>query len=161
LDTLWAPWRMEYILADKEEADCFLCAARDCDDDKAALVVARSAECFVVLNKFPYNNGHLLIVPNRHEATLEGLTKSEMADMMALTVKAKAALAKVCAPQGFNIGINLGQIAGAGLECHIHTHIVPRWSGDTNFITSVASTKVIPQALEEMWQLLHDAWDSV
>ena len=150
---------MEFIREGMQEGGCFLCRAGAGADDEACHVVARSGECFCLLNKYPYNNGHVLIAPYRHEASLEGLSEAEVSGLLALTVRAKQALDRVCAPHGFNVGINLGQIAGAGLEDHLHVHVVPRWSGDTNFVTTVGSTKVIPQALQEMWRLLTDAWE--
>jgi len=157
-ERLWAPWRMEFIRDGAKDGECFLCKAGVGGDDRALQVARRGRLCFCVLNRFPYNNGHLLIAPYRHEARLEGLTAGERAEILDLTIQAKLTLDAVCAPHGFNVGLNLGQAAGAGLESHLHMHIVPRWSGDTNFVTTVGSVKVIPQALEEMWRLLSEAW---
>ena len=158
MDILWAPWRLEYINHGLDNGECFLCRAAQSDDDAAVHVVRRSSLCFCLLNLYPYNNGHLLIAPYRHEAQLEALTPDETADLMDLTIQAKRTLDKVCRPNGFNLGINLGRPAGAGLESHLHMHIVPRWTGDTNYITTIGATKVIPQALEEMWRQLREGW---
>ncbi len=159
MDRLWAPWRMAGIREGFAEGECFLCEAAEATDHKAHYVVARSAGCFCLLNLYPYNNGHLLVAPYRHEADLEALDEAERADLLTLTVQAKKALDTVCAPHGFNIGMNLGQAAGAGLAAHVHLHIVPRWSGDTNFMTTLGSAKIIPQALDEMWKRLTEAWE--
>jgi ATP adenylyltransferase len=158
VDRLWAPWRMEYIRSDANDG-CFICAAAESDDERDALVVARSELSIALLNKFPYNNGHFLAAPYRHEGALEALTDEEMLDLMRMIVQGKRALESICGPHGFNVGINLGQTAGAGLASHLHVHVVPRWSGDTNFMTSIGSAKVIPQALDEMWRQLRDAWN--
>ena len=152
---------MTYIRSADDDNACFLCHAAEGADDRATMVVGRSETCICLLNRYPYNNGHLLVAPIRHEAALEGLTPAEQADLMALTTHAKKALDRVCQPHGFNLGVNLGRVAGAGLEAHLHMHIIPRWSGDTNFVTTVASVKVIPQSLEEMWQLLSEVWNTV
>lgn len=158
MDHLWAPWRMEFIREVGKAAGCFLCNAGASDRDREDLVVARGRTAFVLLNRYPYNNGHLLVCPRRHEGRLEGLTSEELSEIMALTIEAKRAMDRLMAPQGYNIGVNLGRAAGAGVEDHFHMHIVPRWSGDTNFITSIGSTKVIPQSLEELWQGLRAQW---
>lgn len=161
LESLWAPWRMDFIRKVDEGGGCFLCRAATEKEDQRNLVVRRGESCFCVLNRYPYNNGHLLIAPYRHEAALEHLTPAERAEVMDMTVEAKQALDRLVAPHGYNMGINLGRVAGAGLAEHVHLHIVPRWSGDTNFITTVGSAKVIPQALDEMWQLLAEEWQKV
>ena len=160
MDKLWAPWRMEYIHNHTNEDKCFLCHAVESSDNAATHVVRRSTTCLCLLNRYPYNNGHLLIAPFRHEHKLEGLSAEEMSDMMDLAVQAKQTLDKICSPNGFNLGMNLGRAAGAGLEAHLHLHLVPRWAGDTNYMAAIASTKVIPQALEEMWRLLREGWVS-
>jgi len=160
-DRLWAPWRMEFIRNVDGDTGCFLCRAASAGDDRESAVVRRGKTCLCVLNLFPYNNGHLLISPFRHEGRLEALTEAERNEVMSLTLEAKLALDRLVEPHGYNIGINLGRTAGAGLVEHFHLHVVPRWSGDVNFMTTVGSTKVIPQALEEMWTLLRKEWDRV
>ena len=152
---------MEYIRNGVDKQACFLCKAGEgpADADRERHVARRGELCFCVLNRYPYTNGHLLIAPYRHEAALEGLTPEEQAELMRMTAEAKKALDAVCSPHGYNIGINLGREAGAGLEEHLHLHIVPRWSGDTNFVTTVGSTRVIPQALDEMWRQLAESWE--
>ena len=158
MERLWAPWRMEFIRNVEETQGCFLCAAAEATDDHEGHVVRRGNTCLCLLNLYPYNNGHLLIAPFRHEGALEALTAEERNEIMAMTVEAKLTLDKAVGAQGYNVGVNLGRVAGAGLEEHFHLHVVPRWSGDTNFITTVGSTKVIPEALESMWSLLSKEW---
>jgi len=149
---------MEYIRGDMQENGCFLCRAAASNDDASVYVVRRGSLCFCLLNRYPYNNGHLLIAPYRHEGQLEGLREEERAEMMALLLQAKRTLDAVCAPHGFNIGLNLGEAAGAGLAAHLHIHIVPRWSGDTNSMTTLSATRVIPQALAETQRELSEQW---
>jgi len=156
MDRLWAPWRMEYIEQVDRPKGCFLCRAAETDDERAALVLWRSESCLAVMNRWPYNNGHLLIAPMRHVGGLEDLTDDELAQQMAMLKRCRAGLAAVMSPDGFNVGLNLGRPAGAGVEDHIHWHIVPRWSGDTNFMPVAAATKVIPQSLETLWELLRE-----
>ena len=158
VDTLWAPWRMEYIRGEMQGDGCFLCRAAESEDDASVYVVRRSTVCLCLLNRYPYNNGHLLIAPYRHVGELEELSAEERADIMALLLQAKGTLDAVCAPHGFNIGLNLGQAAGAGLAAHLHLHVVPRWSGDTNCMTTLSATRVIPQALAEMRRELSEKW---
>ncbi len=154
--SLWAPWRMEYILAPRGGA-CFLCEAFAGDDDRATLVLLRGASCAVVMNRYPYNNGHLLVAPFRHVAEPADLSRGERAETMDLVERCVALLRRTVSPDGFNIGINLGKAAGAGLEAHLHTHVVPRWNGDTNFMPVLGGVKVIPQALDELWERLRAA----
>ena len=157
MEKLWAPWRMTYIDCVDDDEGCFMCKARESDDDACHLVVWRSELTFCVMNKFPYNNGHLLIATNRHEGDVEKLTTDEVTAMMLDTIKAQKVLRKVCRPQGFNWGLNVGRVAGAGVADHLHMHIVPRWNGDTNFMPVFADVKVIPQALEELYGQLREA----
>jgi ATP adenylyltransferase len=154
MDTLWAPWRMDYIQGPKQDG-CFLCEIlRAGGDDRANLVLKRGRACAVVMNRYPYNNGHLMVAPYRHVAALADLTPEERVEMMDLLAASVAALAAAMSPDGFNAGINLGRVAGAGLETHLHQHLVPRWNGDTNFMPVIAETKVIPQALDDLWTAL-------
>jgi ATP adenylyltransferase len=146
MDRLWAPWRLSYVTATPAETpDCIFCDAVVRD---AALLLHRGAHSFVVLNLYPYNNGHLMVVPNRHLSALEALTPAEQVELMQLTRLSEMALGEAYRPHGINVGINLGKAAGAGIENHLHIHLVPRWSGDTNFMTAVAGTRVLPEELD-------------
>jgi ATP adenylyltransferase len=146
LDRLWAPWRLSYVTAAQvPPTDCIFCnafAGREVD-----LVVLRGRDAYVILNLYPYNNGHLMVVPNRHLAALEALTLDEQTELMQLARLSEMALNEAYRPQGINVGINLGRAAGAGIENHLHIHLVPRWSGDTNFMTAVGQTRVLPEDL--------------
>ena len=152
MEALHAPWRIQYILGPKSvpaDASLFTRIAQS-SDDEANYVIARDRTCYAVLNTFPYNGGHLLVVPYKQTADLNGLTDEEMADLMKLTRRCQNALTEVMQPHGFNVGLNLGQVAGAGIVEHLHLHIVPRWSGDTNFMPVIAGTSVLPEALQEV-----------
>ena len=146
MDRLWAPWRLSYVTAAQVPAsECIFCDAsigRDVD-----LVVLRGRYAYVILNLYPYNNGHLMVVPKRHLAALESLTPDEQLELMQLARLSEMALNEAYLPQGINVGINLGKAAGAGIENHLHIHLVPRWSGDTNFMTAVGQTRVLPEDL--------------
>ncbi len=151
---IWAPWRIEYIKKAKERG-CFLCKSVKSRRDRVNHVLKRGTTCVVVMNRYPYNAGHLMVAPRRHVADLHQLTAAEKMEIMQLLMQSCDALKKVCRPQGFNIGINIGAAAGAGLKDHLHLHIVPRWRGDTNFMPVVSDTRVVPQALNELWDALH------
>lgn len=163
-DQLWAPWRLAYVksAADTEEtsqvkrSDCFLCDYVQADPalDRQHLVLARGEQCVTVMNRYPYNNGHLLIAPTTHKGELSELSDTESLEMMQELQRMTAVLSELLTPQGFNIGLNLGQVAGAGLPGHLHWHIVPRWNGDTNFMPVLANVKVIPQSLEALYELV-------
>ena len=144
---LWAPWRIEYITGDRS-AGCVFCAAAQGQGDDAALVLERGDRCFTMLNAFPYASGHAMVLPYRHVADLLELEQDEVGELMHLARRCIGALRAVMAPAGFNVGLNLGEAAGAGIAEHLHLHIVPRWAGDTNFMPVLADTHVIPQALE-------------
>ncbi len=150
MENIWAPWRKEFILS-KKEGDCFFCEAIKDNQDHKNLVLYRGKECFCILNKYPYNNGHLMVVPNLHKDDLSKLSDSEMFEFITLTRDMKNILSKKMNPDGFNLGINFGKAAGAGVEDHIHFHIVPRWNGDSNFMPVIADTKVIPQSLDDLY----------
>lgn len=156
---LFAPWRLDYIKSVSDgPAECFLCAAAKAPEgDEANLVIARAEHCFLLLNKFPYVNGHMLVAPYRHEAGLDVLAPAERAQIMELLVHAQKILAMAMNPQGYNMGANLGKCAGAGLPGHVHAHIVPRWNGDTNFMSVVGNVRVIPQSVEAAWRQLREA----
>ncbi len=144
---LWAPWRIDYITGEKSPG-CVFCAAAAGEGDDAALVLERGQRCFTMLNAFPYTSGHAMVLPYRHVADLLDLEEDELAEMMSLTRRSQRALTSLMSPQGFNIGLNIGEAAGAGIAEHVHLHIVPRWSGDTNFMPVLADTHVVPEALE-------------
>jgi ATP adenylyltransferase len=159
-DHLWAPWRLAFIKSERpkpDEESCFLCRYRDQTNDEENLVVSRTDETIIVLNRFPYNNGHLLIAPLEHKADLEDLTEEELLACQLQIRKFSRLISQTMNPEGFNIGLNLGLAAGAGLPGHLHWHVVPRWSGDTNFMPVIADTKVIPQSLQALFELLRNA----
>jgi ATP adenylyltransferase len=167
-EQIWAPWRLGYILGEKDAprcdpaaepapgaaATCFLCQCDAQADDRQRAVVRRSACCLTLLNRYPYNNGHLLVAPRSHVGRLEHLTAAEQLELTQTIAEMVLLLEKVLQPHGFNIGLNLGRVAGAGLPDHLHWHIVPRWSGDTNFMPVVAGIRVIPQSLDALWEAL-------
>lgn len=151
MESLHAPWRIEYILAPKpERSESIFSTIAQSADDEANLVIARDRTCYAVLNAYPYTGGHLMVVPYKQVQDLEGLTDQEMTDLMRLTRRCIAALKKVMRAEGFNVGVNLGKVAGAGILEHLHIHVVPRWLGDTNFMPVLGSTTVVPQALKEL-----------
>lgn len=154
---LWSPWRMKYIQSNKVK-DCIFCRALSQLDDEQNLVIARGKSVFAMLNLYPYTSGHLMIVPNAHVANLDELEPATRAEMMDLTAAATLVLRQVYHPEGFNLGINMGEVAGAGIAEHIHMHVVPRWGGDTNFMSSLASTRVLPESLQDTFLRLRLAW---
>ncbi|MDP9329702.1 MAG: HIT domain-containing protein [Actinomycetota bacterium] len=148
MEHLWSPWRMEYIQGANEDPDgCIFCSIPGRTDDE--LVLARGTLAYVVLNKFPYNPGHLLVVPFRHTADVEDLTADENLELQSFLQRSVRALREEAEPHGFNIGMNLGRVAGAGIPDHVHWHVVPRWGGDTNFTTTIGATRVLPELLAE------------
>jgi ATP adenylyltransferase len=152
MDSLHAPWRIEYILAPKppsSDQSLFTRIAQSADDE-TNLVLVRDRTCYALLNRYPYNGGHLMVIPYKQVPDLEDLTDEELVDLMRLTRRCKRALTEVMKPEGFNIGLNLGRAGGAAIEEHLHIHIVPRWRGDTNFMPVLAGTHVLPQALIEI-----------
>jgi len=158
LRNIWAPWRMGYILTTDDDQGCFLCAAGSSEvGDRQTLVVFRHGSACAVLNKFPYSNGHILVAPTAHKSDLEELTREEKLDLFDGVVRAKGLLDEAVKPHGFNIGINIARVAGAGVPGHLHVHVVPRWSGDTNFMPVLAGVKVVPQSLEAVLELLIEA----
>lgn len=150
-EKLWAPWRIRYIQGLDESGDCFICHNVKCpEDDDKNLVLWRTDRSIVILNRFPYNNGHLLIAPARHIAELQKATDEELLDMLRLVRESQKALSLVIKPHGFNVGMNFGRCAGAGLPEHLHIHVVPRWGGDTNFMNVCSDTDIISQSLTEL-----------
>jgi ATP adenylyltransferase len=151
MDTLHAPWRIEYILSPKPELkEGLFTRIAQSSDDEANFVIARDRTCFALMNRYPYNGGHLMTVPYKEVPDLNGLTDEELADLWKLTRRCVAALTAVMKPDGFNVGINLGKVAGAGIAEHLHIHVVPRWNGDSNFMPVLANTTVLPEALTEI-----------
>ena len=151
MESLHAPWRIEYILAPKPaQADSLFIRIAQANEDEANYVIARHRTCFALLNTYPYTGGHLMVVPYKQAPDLNGLTDEEITDLMKLTRRCQNALTTVMRPEGFNIGINLGKVAGAGIPGHLHIHVVPRWQGDTNFMPVLGHTTVVPQALKEL-----------
>jgi len=149
MKNLWAPWRMKYILGPKCHEGCVLCAPSHTDDDAERLIVYRGRHVFVMLNRYPYASGHLMVIPYRHVSDITDLSLEESADLMAVVQLACRVLRKVSRPQGINVGLNLGEAAGAGIGMHMHMHVVPRWNGDSNFMAVLDDVRVIPEALEE------------
>ncbi|MGD2175287.1 MAG: HIT domain-containing protein [Candidatus Brocadiaceae bacterium] len=157
MDQLWAPWRIGYVAkADKDEEGCFLCRAAEAGDDRGKLVLWRTDACFCLMNRWPYNNGHLLVAPTEHKADLLELSPQELAEQVRMIQRCKRNLEAALQPAGFNVGLNLGEAAGAGLASHLHWHVVPRWQGDTNYMPVLADTKVIPQALDSLYDSLRE-----
>jgi ATP adenylyltransferase len=160
VDHLWSPWRMQYIQEAKEEPDgggCVFCAIPHTEVER---VLVQGELAYVVLNKFPYNPGHILVVPLRHVGELEDVTAEENAELQALLQRAIRAIRRTADPHGFNIGLNLGRMAGAGIPEHLHWHVVPRWSGDTNFMPVVGDTRVLPELLGETYQRLKPGFEA-
>ncbi len=155
MEHIWAPWRIEYILQ-PEQSGCFLCLKPKENNDELNLILYRGETNFIILNSFPYNPGHLMVAPYRHIGQLGMLTDAESNEHFNMVKLSTRLLTQVMKPAGFNIGMNLGKVAGAGLDVHIHTHIVPRWQGDTNFMPVVASTKVLPEALAATYEKLKE-----
>jgi ATP adenylyltransferase len=158
VERLWAPWRMEYIGSARKGKDegCLFCEKPKEGDDEKALIVARSEKSFAILNKFPYNSGHLMVAPFRHVGELEEVKDDESLDMQQLLQRCIEALEGAMRPEGFNVGMNLGLVAGAGIPDHLHWHVVPRWNGDTNFMPVVGETKVLPELLAATHRKLRD-----
>ena len=152
MDRLWAPWRIGYITKKNKEKKCTFCRIYKEKKDNKNLVIYRSKYCFSLLNLYPYNNGHAMVVTNRHIKTLDKLSKDEMLDLMCVTIKTQNIIKKVLRPEGFNLGMNIEKVAGAGIASHLHLHIVPRWQGDTNFMPTIGNTKVISQDLKELYK---------
>lgn len=156
---LWSPWRLEYLTAPEKEG-CIFCHAVARDDDRENLVLLRGDRAFLILNRFPYNNGHFMVVPYTHVPSLEDLDAPTLMEMMLLLNRGLAALRQAMYPDGFNIGANLGHVAGAGVEDHVHIHAVPRWTGDTNFMPIIGDMRVVPQTWLQTYDDLKAALDS-
>lgn len=162
MQRLFSPWRKAYIQRDKsKESGCVFCGALKEQDGVANLIVFRGEQAFVLLNRFPYTSGHTMVLPFEHVARLNQLDPATRAEMMELQNQTVSVLTKVYKPEGFNLGANLGAAAGAGIEEHLHLHVVPRWAGDTNFTATVGELRVLPETLEETWQRVHAAWQGL
>ena len=162
MDRLWAPWRMKYILqADLKGEGCIFCTKPAENDDEKNFILFRGRYVFVIINIFPYNSGHLMIAPYRHVPSIEHLTEEEVTELFILSQEVVKILRKVLDPDGFNIGMNIGRVAGAGFDQHVHLHIVPRWNGDTNFMPVIADVKVIPEAMEDTYKRLKPEFDEL
>lgn len=160
MDVLNAPWRMKYIdKSNKEKIDCIFCEFIKEREDEKRLILYRGKKAFVMFNAFPYNPGHLMVAPYRHTGNYDELNQEEILEINLLVQKCLKVLKKTMDPHGFNIGINMGKVAGAGFEGHVHVHVVPRWEGDTNFMPVVGETKVIPEALDVTYRKLKEAWE--
>ncbi len=161
VERIWAPWRLTYVKdASKDSSEeCIFCAKPDEDDDEANLIVHRGERCFVILNLYPYTNGHLMIAPFEHSATLPELDAETLGEMMALAQRSMRLLEETYEPHGYNVGFNQGRVAGAGVEHHIHMHVVPRWGGDTNFMPVLADVRVMPQTLDQTYEALRGGFD--
>jgi ATP adenylyltransferase len=155
---LWSPWRMAYIRNGSQYTGCVFCDRLKDEDSSANLIIHRGSHAFVILNRYPYTTGHMMIVPYQHVSTFEALDENTLSEIMQLTIQALRTLRKAYMPQGFNIGANIGEIAGAGVADHVHMHVLPRWTGDTNFMSTTAETRVLPEALEETYARLREEW---
>jgi len=160
MERLWAPWRLTYVksASGPNAVSCVFCDKQAATDDREALVLHRGATCFVMLNLYPYANGHIMVSPYRHLALPGELDAAERAELWELFDRSIAVLDATLKPHGHNAGLNLGRVAGAGVEGHLHLHVVPRWNGDTNFMPVLADTRVMPQHLDETWRILREAW---
>ena len=158
MKTLWAPWRMEYILG-KKEPECIFCSYPKKNNDRESLILYRSSHSFVMMNKYPYNNGHIMVVPYIHTSTIDNLTDEVLLDFMKVTQYSLKCLKEAFRPEGFNIGINIGAVAGAGMEEHVHLHMVPRWAGDTSFMSVFGEIKVIPEYIMETYDKLYPVFN--
>jgi ATP adenylyltransferase len=156
---IWAPWRLPYVKGDKT-TECIFCTKPEAGDDTGNLIVHRGELCFVILNAFPYTNGHLMVAPFEHVARIQDLDPKALSEMMELSRGAMARLDDTYSPEGYNVGFNQGRVAGAGVEHHIHVHVVPRWGGDTNFMPVLGDTRVMPQTLEQSYEALQGAFSS-
>ncbi|MFW6146945.1 MAG: HIT family protein [Thermodesulfobacteriota bacterium] len=154
MKVLWAPWRMEYVAGDNKQGECIFCPGEDRSRDEERLILFVGQRSMVIMNRFPYINGHLLAAPVRHVSALDALIPEEKLDLITMVEQSVAILTQVMNPEGFNVGLNLGSIAGAGVEDHIHFHVVPRWSGDTNYMTVVGDVRVIPEHIKKTYKKL-------
>lgn len=158
MDHLWSPWRYRYLTEPRKVATCIFCTIAEDNQDELNLIVHRAKYNFVVLNKFPYTSGHLMVVPYKHAPDLSAIDEPTAAELMELTRQSERHLREIYQPSGLNIGMNIGESAGAGIAGHIHMHVLPRWHGDANFMTTIAETRVLPEELEITWKRLSQAF---
>jgi ATP adenylyltransferase len=158
MDYLWTPWRYQYVTNTWEDGVCVFCASQQEADDSRTLVIHRAAHNFIILNRYPYTGGHLMVVPYAHVATLVDLSDEALAEMSQLARRSEKHLRAIYRPDGLNLGMNIGKSAGAGIAGHLHLHVLPRWIGDTNFMTVVGETRMVPEALETTWEKLRAAF---
>lgn len=159
MEHLWSPWRMEYIMGNNPKSACIFCDALALEDGPANLIVTRSPLAFVMMNRYPYTSGHIMVIPTAHQPSLELLDAATRAALMEMVANGIQVLRRVYKPEGFNIGVNIGTAAGAGVADHVHVHIVPRWAGDTNFMSTLAGARVLPEALEDSYRRISEAWN--
>ena len=157
MDYLWTPWRYQYVTEGARPSECVFCTAARGSDDRESLIVHRAKFNFIILNRFPYTNGHVMVVPYQHVATLRDLPEEALIEMMRLARECEKQLNAAYRPDGLNIGINLGRSAGAGIADHVHMHVLPRWTGDTNFMTVTGETRILPEELPATWEKLRSA----
>lgn len=160
MHTIWAPWRMEYIEGHSPDSGCFFCDCLQQQDGSDNLILHRADSAFVMLNRYPYTNGHMMIVPTAHQPSIDDLSEEEQASLMQLSARAVRVLRRAYDARAFNLGANIGQAAGAGVVGHVHLHVLPRWSGDTNFMATTASTRVIPESLAVTYEKLLPLWSA-
>ncbi|MBI5297277.1 MAG: HIT domain-containing protein [Chloroflexi bacterium] len=160
MNHLWSPWRMKYIDNHNKETGCVFCVAQAKADSAENLIAFRGERAYVILNRFPYTSGHLMVIPYDHVSNLEELDPATRAEMMELTSRCTTVLRGVYNPQGFNVGVNIGEAAGAGVLGHVHIHIVPRWAGDTNFMSALGETRVLPESLEDTYRRVCEAFSA-
>lgn len=158
MDYLFSPWRMEYIENHLKDEGCVFCLEQEKKDGPENLIIYRGQKVFVIMNRYPYTSGHIMTVPYIHKSTLEGLDPLTRAEMFELASTGMGVLRRIYHPQGFNVGVNIGEAAGAGITEHVHLHVVPRWMGDTNFMTSLGKTRVLPESLEETYRRVFEQW---
>jgi ATP adenylyltransferase len=161
MNHLWSPWRMEYIENSNKVDGCVFCLIQELQDGEESLIAFRGELSFVVLNRYPYTSGHLMIVPYKHLSTLEVIDADTRSEMMELTADSMTVLRKLYTPQGFNMGANIGEAAGAGVKDHVHIHIVPRWAGDTNFMSTVGNARVLPESLETTYHRVKKGFEEM
>lgn len=153
-ENIYAPWRFKYVTSQSGSEECILCAARGSSDDEKDHILFRGGHCFLILNIFPYNTGHLMIVPNAHVSALSDMDPKVFQEILELAARCETALKAIYSPQGFNVGMNIGKCAGAGIKDHLHLHVIPRWEGDTSFISVVSGTRVIPEDIDTTFRKL-------
>jgi ATP adenylyltransferase len=158
MEHLWSPWRMQYIQNSSPVAGCIFCSAWQEPDNDEKLVILQTPQAVVMLNRYPYTNGHLMVAPKMHTAVLASLDQDVLLELTTLLAHAEQVLGKLYKPEGFNIGMNIGSVAGAGVADHLHFHMLPRWGGDTNFMTTTANTRVLPESLDDTLKKIRSAW---